>query len=233
MAYKELTGNIFATKCQALGNTVNCVGDMGKGIALEFRRRFPAMEAEYKKFCDNKQLLPGAILPYRKDKPWVFNFAVKDHWRYPSKEKWVEDCLSKFRENYRAWKVESIALPWMGTANGGLSMDRVQELTRQYLGDLDDLDVEVYSFDGDAEDPLLAPLVNALCNLSVDDFAKQSGLQKTKVSAILDFYQSGKLTSFFNLVTSRVLGAKSLDNLYVFLASYEDQNSYQAEFDLI
>ena len=49
----------------------------------------------------------------------------------------------------------------MGTANGGLSMDRVQELTRQYLGDLDDLDVEVYSFDGDAED-LLAPLVNAL-----------------------------------------------------------------------
>ena len=103
MSYQELSGNIFSSKCQVLVNTVNCVGDMGKGIVLEFKRRFPEMEIEYKKFCASNELRPGGILPFRKNTPWIFNFAVKDHWRYPSKEIWVEDCLSKFRDNYKHW----------------------------------------------------------------------------------------------------------------------------------
>tara|TARA_Y100001933_G_scaffold16723_1_gene14548 strand:- start:649 stop:1350 length:702 start_codon:yes stop_codon:yes gene_type:complete len=232
MAYQELSGNIFSSKCQVLVNTVNCVGDMGKGIALEFKRRFPEMEMEYKKFCTSKELRPGGILPYRKNTPWIFNFAVKDHWRYPSKVTWVEDCLSKFRDNYKHWNVESIALPWMGTANGGLSKDRVQELTREYLEDLNDLIVEVYSFDGDAEDPLYEPLMRSLRNLSVEDFAKKSGLQKSKVSGIFDFYNSGQLTSFFSLVSSGVLGSTSLDKLYLFLNKSKDSESFQAKLDL-
>jgi len=96
MSYQELSGNIFNSKTDALVNTVNCVGVMGKGIALEFRRRYPKMFKEYQRFCKRGELKPGQILPYRKETPWILNFAIKNHWRNPSKIEWIEICLEKF-----------------------------------------------------------------------------------------------------------------------------------------
>ena len=143
MSYTKIKGNIFASKCQVLGNTVNCVGDMGKGIALEFRRRFPEMLHEYKKVCEKGLLRPGDIFKYPEKGPArILNFAVKDHWRYPSKEIWVQQCLENFCSNYKEWQVNSIALPLMGTKNGGLSESRIEKMTRDYLAGIDDLDVE-------------------------------------------------------------------------------------------
>src|SRR5438094_1301502 len=100
MPYREYKGNLFASQAQCLVNTVNCVGVMGKGVALEFRRRFPRMFEEYRRACEAKTLRPGQILPYTKEKPWILNFAVKDDWRYPSKLEWVEGWLHKFVVNY-------------------------------------------------------------------------------------------------------------------------------------
>lgn len=65
MSYREIEGNLFASGAQALVNTVNCVGFMGKGVALEFRRRFPAMFDEYHRACVEGRLRPGQILPFR------------------------------------------------------------------------------------------------------------------------------------------------------------------------
>ena len=115
MPYQELTGNIFASKAQAIVNTVNCVGPMGKGIALEFRRRFPEMFEDYLLHCEAGTLKPGMILPYRKSTPWVLNFAVKNDWKHPSKIEWVEQTLQKFCNWYPAVGLKSVAFPWMSS----------------------------------------------------------------------------------------------------------------------
>lgn len=62
MTYREIRGNIFNSKAQAIVNTVNCVGIMGKGIALEFRRRYPKMFEQYQSICKKGELQPGQIL---------------------------------------------------------------------------------------------------------------------------------------------------------------------------
>lgn len=95
MAYKEVKGNIFNSDAMAVVNTVNCVGAMGKGIALDFKLRFPEMFKEYQKICFKHILKPGQILPYRKSKPIILNFAIKDDWKDPSKVEWVEETLQK------------------------------------------------------------------------------------------------------------------------------------------
>ena len=109
MPYREISGNLFASNAQALVNTVNCVGAMGKGVALEFRRRFPDMFKAYKEFCDQRKMKPGMILPYRTSEPWVLSFAVKDDWKHPSKIDWVEQCLKRFCEWYPEVRLKSVA----------------------------------------------------------------------------------------------------------------------------
>lgn len=78
--YRE-KGNIFNSKAMAVVNTVNCVGAMGKGIALDFKLRFPEMFKEYQRICFQHLLKPGQILPYTKSRPIILNFAIKDDWK--------------------------------------------------------------------------------------------------------------------------------------------------------
>ena len=77
MSYIETKGNIFNTKAMAVVNTVNCVGVMGKGIALDFKLRFPEMFKEYQRVCFQHLLKPGQILPYKKNSPVILNFCHK------------------------------------------------------------------------------------------------------------------------------------------------------------
>ena len=147
MAYKEVSGNIFNTKAMAVVNTVNCVGAMGKGIALDFKLRFPEMFKEYQRICFQHLLKPGQILPYKKSSPIILNFAIKDDWKEPSKIEWIEETLKKFVDNYKKLGITSVAFPWMGAMNGGLPIEVIKELTRKYLSSLDDIDIEVYDFD--------------------------------------------------------------------------------------
>ena len=95
MAYKEVRGNIFNTKAMAVVNTVNCVGAMGKGIALDFKLRYPEMFKEYQQICFRHLLHPGQILPYTKSKPIILNFAIKDEWKDPSRVEWIEETLQR------------------------------------------------------------------------------------------------------------------------------------------
>lgn len=120
MTFVERKGNLFNSTAQTLVNTVNCVGIMGKGVALEFRLRFPDMFEAYRKVCERGTLHPGQVLPYRKGSPWVLNFAVKNDWKHPSRLEWVKECLERFVENYRWLGITSVAFPWIGAMNGGL-----------------------------------------------------------------------------------------------------------------
>lgn len=132
----EVRGCLFRSDAQALINTVNCVGPMGRGIALEFKRRYPEMYASYRSVCGRGLLRPGMILPYTKADRLILNFAVKDHCRNPSSHAWVEDCLRRFVDNHERLGVTSVALPRLGAENGWIPWEPTYELIYRYLGDL-------------------------------------------------------------------------------------------------
>lgn len=224
MSYKELTGNLFASKAQALVNTVNCVGPMGKGIALEFRRRFPEMFEAYRRVCERGELRPGQILPYRKSQPWVLNLAVKDDWKHPSRVEWVEQCLEKFCEWYPKTGLKSVAFPWMGAMNGRIPLDQIKAVTRRFLGPLTDIDVEVYTFDPRAPDPLFLLLKKFVAEHAPSEFASAAGLRRPFAEEIFALVDNPATTSLAIISEQSRLGKTSLDRLYGFLTEQANRS---------
>ena len=138
-------GDIFSSDMKTLVNTVNCVGVMGKGIALEFKKRYPKMYREYMAMCENGHIRPGKPYYYEDaEGNSVLNFPTKDHWRSPSKLSYIIDGLQWFRDNYDKLGITSIAFPPLGCGNGGLSWNVVGPLMYQYLHDLE-IDIVVYA----------------------------------------------------------------------------------------
>lgn len=140
---KYVKGNIFNSECAVLVNPVNCVGVMGKGLALEFKNRYPAMFQTYKKACDTKELRPGQpMLVYGPDKSIVL-FPTKYHWKERSKIIYIKDALEVVSCCYRSFGIKSIAFPKLGCGLGGLDWKEVKPLMEQYLSK-PDIDVEIY-----------------------------------------------------------------------------------------
>jgi len=142
---KVLIGDIFESKAQTLVNTVNCVGVMGKGVALEFKKRFPDMFKDYVKRCEVKQVRLGR--PYlfkRMFPPWILNFPTKDHWRSVSRLQDIIEGLRYLQQNYKAWGITSLAVPPLGCGHGGLEWRVVGPTLYRHLKVLD-IPVELYA----------------------------------------------------------------------------------------
>ena len=127
----EVQADLFSIPDQeALVNTVNCVGVMGKGIALEFKKRYPYMFLEYCSVCRNRHLAPGGVYAHvisEVDNPQViYSMATKDHWRQPSKLVWVMSGLNRLAEKLEASTIRSITMPRPGCGNGGLDWKYVR-----------------------------------------------------------------------------------------------------------
>ena len=138
-------GNIFYSEAQTLVNTINCVGVMGKGLALEFKNRYPAMFDKYKSFCDKGVFKPGVLWIYKaEDGKWVLNFPTKIDWRNPSKVEYIEEGLKKFVEIWKDKGITSIAFPLLGCHNGGLDADEIIPIMEKYLSKCEGLDVTIY-----------------------------------------------------------------------------------------
>ncbi len=214
MPYRELKGNLFNSDAQTLVNTVNCVGVMGKGIALEFRLRFPEMFEAYERVCSEKRLRPGQILPYRKGHPWILNLAVKDDWKQPSRLAWVESCLQRFAANYRQLGITSAAFPWVGAMNGGLPWNQVHALMQSYLGPLDDIAIEVYEFDPDAPDPLFHRLQRSVQSNNAPNFAREVGITGQAAALVYRAIQERDVPSTARLCETPGLGKTTMERLY-------------------
>lgn len=137
--------NIFDTKCQTIVNTVNCVGVMGKGIALEMKNRYPDMFDKYKSFCDKKLIEIGKLWLYKNDdNKWILNFPTKIHWKNNSEYEYIEKGMQKFVETYKEKNITSIAFPMLGCSNGGLDKDTVLNIMVKHLIKCDNLIIEIY-----------------------------------------------------------------------------------------
>jgi len=143
-------GDIFKSPAQVLTNTVNCVGVMGKGIALEFKNRYPQMFNDYKAKCDHDNVKPGQPYLWEDDSVQILNFPTKRHWKDNSLLQDVEDGLKYLASSYEQMGIQSIAMPALGCGLGGLKWSEVQPLIVKYLGTLPDLDVYVYEPQGTA-----------------------------------------------------------------------------------
>ena len=231
MAYLETKGNIFNSKAMAIVNTVNCVGAMGKGIALDFKLRYPEMFKEYQKICFRRMLKPGQILPYTKSSPIILNFAIKDDWKDPSKLEWIEETLQKFVDNYKKLGITSIAFPWMGAMNGGLPIEKIKQLTRKYLSNLYDIEIEVYDFDPNVPCELYKALENIAIqkNLSMSYLEEISGIKMRYWIKIFNVVNTSSVKSMNNLCNyysegKRIIGKTNIERLFIFLTSYKNGN---------
>jgi O-acetyl-ADP-ribose deacetylase (regulator of RNase III) len=143
-----LQGNLLDAPTEALVNTVNTVGVMGKGIALMFKEAFPDNFRSYDEAVKQKEVRIGRMFITENsnlDGPkWLINFPTKKHWRQPSQLEWIVDGLKDLRRVIEEKGIRSIALPPLGRGNGGLDWSEVRPEIEHALGGLHDIDVWVF-----------------------------------------------------------------------------------------
>ena len=163
-------GDIFESKSTTLVNTVNCVGVMGKGIALEFKIKYPVMYREYLQLCEQHLLKPGQPYYYSDlTGASIINFPTKDHWRSPSKLSYIIDGLDWFRNNYASLGIKSIAFPPLGCGNGGLNWDLVGPIMYEKLSDLP-IEIEIYAPYGTSSEKLKESYLSSHLDYSNPEF---------------------------------------------------------------
>lgn len=163
---KESCDKLIDSNAQALVNTVNTVGVMGKGVALLFKERFPENYLHYRKACKSNEVRVGRMLVYRQVSPhatldiderstknekcdnpeWIINFPTKQHWRDPSKIEWIEQGLIDLTREVKESDIRSIALPQLGCGNGGLDWKEVKPLICDAFKDLVDVEVTIHIY---------------------------------------------------------------------------------------
>ena len=165
--FKVLIGDLFESKAQTLVNTVNCVGVMGKGVAEQFKKRFPAMFDDYVGRCKRKEVRIGEPYLYRTADVQILNFPTKDHWRSPSRLKDIERGLDYFVDHAVAWGISSVAMPPLGCGNGGLEWSEVGPLIYRKLHGLP-IDVELYAPYGTPKQHLTMDFLAAPSQMSLE-----------------------------------------------------------------
>lgn len=146
------TGDILKANAQALVNTVNCVGVMGKGIALQFKLKFPENFRAYEKVCKHDDLQPGRLFVFERGKlfkekegpDYIVNFPTKKHWRSPSRLEYIEKGMDALVREIKELKITSIAIPPLGCGNGGLDWEDVEAIIEQKMEAVPEVRVILY-----------------------------------------------------------------------------------------
>lgn len=148
MAKIELkTGDLFKAGTDALVNTVNCVGIMGRGVALQFKKAYPANFRAYEAACKIGEVTPGRMFVFETGKfspRFIINFPTKRHWRGKSRIEDIESGLKALASEIELRGIKSIALPPLGSGLGGLNWNEVLPRIRAALEDIPDLDVIIF-----------------------------------------------------------------------------------------
>ncbi len=151
MTIEYKTGDMFDEPTEAIVNTVNCVGVMGKGVALEFKRRWPENFRAYKRLCDAGDLSPGKMFVFENGAlvgeghhRYLINFPTKLHWRAHSKIEFIEKGLDDLVKQVDRLGIKSVALPPLGCGNGGLDWSDVRPLIESKLEPLSDVRFVVF-----------------------------------------------------------------------------------------
>ncbi len=217
---RERFGNLFDSSCPTVVNTVNTAGVMGRGIALEFRYRYPDMFADYEQQCKAGRVRIGELSIWKRSSPWIVNFPTKTDWQLPSKYEYVEAGLRHFATFYREQGIRSVAFPPLGASLGGLDWERVKALMWKWLEPLPDLSVEVVRFDDTAADKWFDALCDNTRGWSRGDFQTELALPKIQANLIAEALESGQLCQMVQLQSIRGIGERALEKLYAFVRAH-------------
>ena len=142
------TGDILAEEAEALVNTVNCVGIMGRGIALQFKRAYPENFKAYASRCKRNEMQPGRVFVFETGEMlparYIINFPTKRHWRGKSRIEDIESGLASLKEEIRSRGIRSIAIPPLGSGLGGLDWPEVRARLEAALEEFDDVKVVIF-----------------------------------------------------------------------------------------
>ena len=219
---KIIKGNIFNSRLDVIVNTINCVGVMGKGIALVFKLRYPKMFDLYKEYCLSHLIGIGKLWLYKGEEgvPWVLNFPTKFHWKYPSKMEYIEKGLQKFVETYKEKKITSIAFPLLGTNNGGLDKQEVLSLMCTYLRKCD-IPIEIYEYDASAPDDLFEKFKENWNKIPdnnkkdiLTDVNTKGRITQKQIDIINQAVSSDSVKSMITLIESDGIGIKTMEKCF-------------------
>lgn len=185
----EITrGDILQADAEALVNTVNCVGVMGRGIALQFKKEFPENFTAYKAACDKGKLHPGMMLVVElhqlQGPRYIINFPTKRHWKGKSRMEDIERGLGALVEEVRSRKIRSIAVPPLGCGLGGLDWREVRPLIERAFRELPSVRVLLY-------EPAGAPAAETMAKTKASPRmtagrAALLGLMRRYLAAVMD-----------------------------------------------
>ena len=166
--FRALIGDMFTSDARTLVNTVNCVGVMGKGVALKFKERFPKMFADYAERCAQGLVKLGEPYLYRDlSQVDIVNFPTKNHWRAVSRLVDIESGLDYLVDHLGEWNVKKLAMPPLGCGNGGLSWEEVGPLIYRKLHDKP-IDVELYAPYGTPPNQLSEEFLSAPAQMTLE-----------------------------------------------------------------
>ncbi len=178
MTTRESSGNILEDDAEAVVNTVNCVGVMGKGIALQFRQAYPANYRQYAIACKHHVVRPGVMFTTETGKfgnpQYIINFPTKRHWRGKSRLEDIESGLAALTAELTRLNVRTVAVPALGCGNGGLDWEVVRPLIIAAFDSVPHIELRLYSPAGApafsslivrTEQPALTPIRAALLRM--------------------------------------------------------------------
>lgn len=144
--YKK--GNILQEQTDAIINTVNCVGIMGRGIALQFKQAYPDNFKAYKQACDKGEVQPGKMFVYSSgslfNPKYIINFPTKRHWKGKSNIQDIKSGLIALKKDIQKYEISSIAIPPLGCGLGGLNWNEIKPLIEQTFSDMPDVKFVIY-----------------------------------------------------------------------------------------
>lgn len=186
------TGDIFKSEARALINTVNCEGKMGKGLAFQFKKKYPDMEKDYIEVCKNGKLRPGKLhIFFEKDK-YIINFPTKDKWRENSKIEYITEGLKELKKFLIDENIFSVAIPPLGSGNGKLNWNQVKDEILKELEEVSNyINIEVYEPSSDVSSVMSEPrsdyrtLFLLELSLEIEEFQKESLNQAVQLSKII------------------------------------------------
>lgn len=204
----QKNGNFFDYDASIRINTVNCVGVMGAGVALQFKNLFPQMYNEYKKLCASNGLRPGKLQIWNEsifDNLKIINFPTKDHWKDPSEYEYIEKGLDALHNYLKYLSGETITIPALGCGHGGLDWNIVKPMIYEKLGDLDH-NILLFSPESSQDEPINDEILalNNINTITPDDKNFPQKI-KGKTSKIFYYYGNEELlnTRIINIISSK------------------------------
>jgi len=187
-------GDILREDVEALVNTVNCVGIMGRGIALQFKNAFPENFKTYASACDRNEVQPGRMLVFETDRltnpKYIINFPTKRHWRGKSRIEDIDSGLVALVNEIRSRNINSIAIPPLGSGLGGLDWSTVRPRIENSLRSLNDVRIVIFEPSTDSHD--------ARSNRSSDVPKMTAG--RAALVGLMNRYLAGLLDPFITLL---------------------------------